>query len=67
MTATNETCSCGATFSYEDETTYTLGARTAAKEWREQHQHTTVNGVLVVPEGTMGLSIGTNEIEKETP
>ena len=65
MTATNETCSCGATFSYEDKTAYTFGARTAAKEWREQHQHTTVNGVLVVPEGLAHLNVGTNDVKEE--
>jgi hypothetical protein len=52
----DETCSCGATFHY-------AGAwpQTAAKQWREQHQHTTVNGVLVVPEGMTISKEATNE------
>lgn len=65
----DETCSCGATFRYDG--SGPSSALQAARAWREQHQHVTQNGVLVVPEG-QGLKVLSPDgratlIEEDTP
>lgn len=60
----DETCSCGATFHYDG--SGPSSALQAARAWRFDHRHETVNGVLVVPEG-MSLHGGTADKPPEMP